>query len=355
MSQISLKIGEVISEPGTKKFGRINLVKTLDGGEAFIPVHIVHGKKQGPILLLDSTQHGDEDFTITIVRKIVQKTDVNRLAGTIIAIPVVNPYALATRTRVMFSLGAYAAYNLDRMYFLPGKNLSTFHVYHKVAPSLPERIAYEVAQILEKAKVVCVLDLHSGPYALGCEYNYLGATAPANVETKIRELCKVLGQEFIIHDPLFPFEGMLVNYAAKLNIPGVQILYGAQMHGCEEYLERGVRGVENVMKHLGMISGKPILPKKQFVVRERIIMKATHGGMFFPKVGGIVEALHKRVPEGTVLGTIISPYTFEELERVTAPYEETALLLVRARSTVNPGEYLYTCADMKTAEVIENE
>ncbi len=58
---------------------------------------------------------------------------------------------------------------------------------------------------------------------------------------------------------------------------------------------------------------------------------------------------------GTVLAHIVSPYTFEILEEVTAPYDRNLLFHVRYHDgRVNPGEYVFQCGDLATAEVVEH-
>jgi hypothetical protein len=51
-----------------------------------------------------------------------------------------------------------------------------------------------------------------------------------------------------------------------------------------------------------------------------------------------------------VLGRVVSPYSFEELEVIRAPFESTLLVLTRpAYSNVAPGDYGFMVADAATA------
>jgi hypothetical protein len=52
------------------------------------------------------------------------------------------------------------------------------------------------------------------------------------------------------------------------------------------------------------------------------------------------------VPKGTLLGRIVSPQSFAELDRIVAPFEQTEIMMVRDRiSKVHPGDYAYIVGD----------
>ncbi|MEC7435441.1 MAG: hypothetical protein VYB27_00020, partial [Candidatus Thermoplasmatota archaeon] len=61
--------------PGTQ--ARIPLSVGLDplGRDLSIPVHILHGKEEGPILTITSTIHGDELNGVTIIRHLLYGMD----------------------------------------------------------------------------------------------------------------------------------------------------------------------------------------------------------------------------------------------------------------------------------------
>jgi len=66
-----------------------------------------------------------------------------------------------------------------------------------------------------------------------------------------------------------------------------------------------------------------------------------------------VERLGEQVPKGTVLGRVVSPYTFQTLEVVEAPFDPSIIVLTRERFTkVDPGDYGFMVADGATAEMI---
>ena len=84
---------------GKRGFTRLPVTSALDGTELTIPLHVVHGAKDGPVLGLISGIHGDEDFVRRILREVVLELDADALAGTVLAIPVANPAAYARAKR----------------------------------------------------------------------------------------------------------------------------------------------------------------------------------------------------------------------------------------------------------------
>ncbi len=66
--------------------------------------------------------------------------------------------------------------------------------------------------------------------------------------------------------------------------------------------------------------------------------------------------LNKVVPKGTVLARIRNPLTLEIIEEITAPCEQSLLLMQRSLlSKVHPGDYAYIIAELATAEKIVNK
>jgi predicted deacylase len=65
------------------------------------------------------------------------------------------------------------------------------------------------------------------------------------------------------------------------------------------------------------------------------------------------ERLGEEVPAGTELGRVVSPYTFDVLETVKAPFDPTLLVLVREPMTkVDPGDYGFMVANGATARPV---
>jgi len=66
-----------------------------------IPMHIIHGKKAGPRVLICATLYGDEAIGIDIVHRLLKLGLLKNLQGTLICIPVMNVYGLINQTRLL--------------------------------------------------------------------------------------------------------------------------------------------------------------------------------------------------------------------------------------------------------------
>jgi hypothetical protein len=73
--------------------------------------------------------------------------------------------------------------------------------------------------------------------------------------------------------------------------------------------------------------------------------------MLVPEVH--IADLAREVGGGTVLGRIYSPYTFEVLTTIVAPFERSLLVLLRDNlAPIQPGAYMYMIGNGATAEVL---
>jgi predicted deacylase len=94
MNTDTFEIGGVKVKRGERGFARLPVTSLLVGAELAIPVHVVHGAREGPVFGLLSGVHGPEPFVMRIPRQVVLGVDPSVLAGTIVFIPVANPVAL---------------------------------------------------------------------------------------------------------------------------------------------------------------------------------------------------------------------------------------------------------------------
>jgi predicted deacylase len=60
-----------------------------------LPVHVVHGEAEGPVLFLSGAIHGDEIQGVEIIRRILTHPALMKLCGTLLAVPIVNSFECA--------------------------------------------------------------------------------------------------------------------------------------------------------------------------------------------------------------------------------------------------------------------
>ena len=89
-----LKVGTATAKRGELQKGVIKGIELNTTTAIDIPVLVLNGAKDGPTLLMVSTQHGIEIQGIEVIHKIMREmVDPNELRGAIIGIPVENPLA----------------------------------------------------------------------------------------------------------------------------------------------------------------------------------------------------------------------------------------------------------------------
>src|SRR5690625_5559706 len=66
-----------------------------------IPVHVVHGRRPGPVLLVTAAIHGDELNGVDVIRRLLSARFLERLRGTLIAVPVVNVFGFIYKSRYL--------------------------------------------------------------------------------------------------------------------------------------------------------------------------------------------------------------------------------------------------------------
>ena len=89
-----LKVGTATAKRGELQKGVIKGIELNTNTSIDIPVLVMNGQKDGPTLLMVSTQHGIEIQGAEVILKIVrEKVSPKNLRGAIIGIPVENPLA----------------------------------------------------------------------------------------------------------------------------------------------------------------------------------------------------------------------------------------------------------------------
>jgi hypothetical protein len=282
------------------------------------------GAGDGPTLGLVAGIHGDEPLGVETLRRLVTELEPDSLAGELFVIPVANPYALQSLTRNT----PIDMNNLNRLFPGDPDGMLTEQLAHAIVEQVVPRCDY-------------LVDLHSGGNLATVDYVYLHDDGG---------LAESFGCEILFRGP--SFQGSLGDHARSNGVPTVVSELGGGQQRNEHYVEKGLRGIRNVMKRLAMLPGRPEVPERQVVVDELIVLRPHQGGLMISGVGP--ERLGEEVPVEAELGRIVSPYTFEVLETVSAPFDPTLLVLVREQMTkVDPGDYGFMVANGATARPVE--
>lgn len=305
---------------------RVRVTTLSNDHDVDLVVHTTSGKRPGPRLAMFGSVHGDEPLGSEIVRRVLSQIDPDRLQGSIVAVPVANPYAHLS---------------LARSTPLDGVNLN--RVFPGVADgSLTEQLAYRLAGILER-DVTHFIDYHSGGNFATVDYSYLHDPG--------REMAKAYGRPLLYSGP--GYVGTSSGHALSLGIATTVSELGGGGQRIGEFLDIALRGSMNMLRAIGMLDDAPVEKTRgQQVIETLTVLRPPVGGVLLSQFDA--TRLGESVPKGTVLGRIVSPTTFEELAVIEAPYEPSILVLVRESVTnVSPGDYGFMVADGASAKAVE--
>ncbi|MCS2608850.1 succinylglutamate desuccinylase/aspartoacylase family protein [Halomonas dongshanensis] len=291
-----------------------------------IPVEVVHGRREGPVLLVCGGIHGDEINSVEIVRRLLRSRSIAGLRGTLIAVPVVNVFGFIQQTR-------YLPDRRDLNRCFPGSE----------AGSLGGRMAALFRQeIVDHA--THIIDLHTGALH---RTNLPQIRAQLTPGSETERMADAFGAPVVLNAELR--EGSLRHYAQSREIPVLTYEAGEALRFDEWAIAPGVRGVLRVMRRLGMLTGEQRrrLPAPAEVANGSSWARAPIDGILRPQV-----RLGARVAKGEVLGKVADPFGNDEGE-VRAMADGIVIGMSRL-PLANEGEALYHIARFDEIEEAEN-
>jgi len=96
--QETLKVGSVACSAGELKSGFIKVPAGTDGPGIQIPITLVNGSKNGPVLALTAGIHGYEYPPILALQRLKKKLDPAKISGAVILVHVINIPSFLKRT-----------------------------------------------------------------------------------------------------------------------------------------------------------------------------------------------------------------------------------------------------------------
>jgi predicted deacylase len=311
--QSNFVIRDLIAQPGEKKSGRLHIGNKA-ASEYSLPITIINGVDDGPILAIISGQHGTQYTGIAASLEIMQRIDPKKLAGAVIVVPIVNVLGFEQRARLAFPLEDDFSGTKDLNRIWPGnRNRSLAHItIHDLFTEVVSRAQY-------------LLDLRGGDGYEFLSPSSVMITMVGNkeVDEKTRTLAEVVGYDLIFEASLSstPTEAqsnvrtgvslLPINYGDErgrsqtepplVGIPTVVLENGDQGILKHELVENTITGVTNVLKYLDMIEGIAAPRKDCKRISDAIQIRCKTGGLFLQKIktGANVE-------EGDRIGEVLS-------------------------------------------------
>ena len=111
MSEFS--IGDLSVKPGERAYGKLGTFYLSDGTAVSLPLMVVRGERDGPVLWISAGMHGQEMSGIPVIWDIIKKrVDPKTLRGTVVGAPLLNPFSFNGRTYYTPEDG----YNVNRVF-----------------------------------------------------------------------------------------------------------------------------------------------------------------------------------------------------------------------------------------------
>lgn len=326
------RLADVPATPG-KHVARLPVTVDLDGSEISIWTHVLIGARPGPTLLLLSGAHGNEWGHIEFFHRFCRDFQPDGVAGRVLVVPVANSLALGGLTRAIPDDSDQPDVNRS----FPGEGRRFTWLAEQIATKLADEVIPQADALLE--------------FHVGIWGSALGSSIIGNDYTDPRMSRRCLDLALVFGTPLifatravtgFPGPRSLLGYAGeKAGVPMSGSMLGGA--GFERGLEEGwhadnERGIRNVMTWMGMLEGDVTLRESYLAYETVQRVNPRVGGLLLP--ARPVEEFGREVTTGEVFGTVVSPYSLEVIETLSAPMD--GYLAYWARDyPVRPGDWAF--------------
>jgi predicted deacylase len=229
-------LGTASAAPGEIDIGRLPVGEARDGSEIGLPVAVINGRREGKTLYIQAVSDGDELNGLGVIRRFVPQLDPEDLAGEILIVGIANYYGFL----VAEHRNPIDDTKLNRTF--PGNPSGT----------TSERISAAIFDAVKRADLA--LDLHQGSTSCMINETRVRCGSRHRLHRDCLELAKVFGCGYIL-DLKGP-DGQLARAAPDKGIPTVDPELGGAVGWDETSIQKGVKGVFNVLYHYGFLDGE---------------------------------------------------------------------------------------------------
>jgi len=314
----ALLIGGHPVAAGTRASIDLPVADLYTGTSLSMPVHVVNGASEGPVMMVCAAIHGDELNGIEIIKRLLKRKALRSMKGALIAVPIVNVHGF-----------------LDLSRYLPDRRDLNRSFPGSPRGSIASRTAHTfVTEILSKADIG--IDLHTG----AVNRSNLPQIRASLDSEQTRELATSFGAPVVVDSSIR--DGSLRDCAAERGLPVLVYEAGEALRFDEVSIKAGVSGIIKVMRHIGML--KPVRSTRYIdpvIADDTSWVRAPSSGIITQKV-----ALGSRVREGQRLAVVADPLGDEE-DLVEAPF--AGIVIGRSNLPVaHEGDALFNVAAFKS-------
>ena len=266
--------------------------RLVTGTQITLPVRVMHGPHDGPVVWVSAAIHGDEIGGVEVIRRVTNRLDARRLSGTIVFVPIVNVHGFLSGDR-------YLPDRRDLNRSFPGS----------ANGSLAGRMAgVFMREIVARCDIG--IDLHTGS-----DHRTNLPQIRGNLDDeRTRELARAFGAPLMLHAGLR--DGSL--RAAATDAGATVLLYegGEAWRFDADAIRAGTSGTLRVLAHLGMIDpDEAPAPREPVESRRSTWIRARRSG-----IASIPVELGQKVSKGQHLA-VIHDSLGKQLSRAGAPFD----------------------------------
>ena len=323
-SRSSITIGQTEIKAGERVTTDISIARLYTHTEMTMPVHVIHGKKDGPVLFVSAAIHGDEINGVEIVRRLLNLKLLKNMRGTLIAIPIVNVYGFINTSR-------YLPDRRDLNRSFPGNPKGS------LASHLADLFMNEIV-----AKSTHGIDIHTA-----ANHRSNLPQIRANLEhPEVERLAQCFGAPVIVNARLR--DNSLREAVIDRGIPMLLYEAGEALRFNEHPIRIGLRGIVSVMRELGMLSQKRAKKHKitPVIVERTRWVRAPKSGIIHSAI-----ALGSIVKKNDIMARIVDPYDDKE-EKISAPFAGIVIGTL-SLPLVHKGDAIFHVASVGRQEDLE--
>ncbi|HEY6073942.1 MAG TPA: succinylglutamate desuccinylase/aspartoacylase family protein, partial [Anaerolineales bacterium] len=334
-SLMELTVGTARGVKGKCVRGVIEVVRGINSVE--IPVAVITGSASGPVVGVIAGEHACEYAGVEAVGRLYHHLEPRMVSGAVVLVPVVNVPAFRTATSRVNPLDGL---NISQVY--PGDpTFAPPDIHAKwIGLAAGDTVSHRIARLmLNEVAYKCnyLINLHGGD--LGEElfpYVIVSESEDAKVNAKSMEIALAFGTE---HVQVSPSQRGFIGQAMLRGIPGFVTEIGYNGRYDEEHIQMQSRGVENVLKHVGVLPGarQPLEGFDSNKIRrgnKAVVVTSSASGLYRPHV-----TVRQTFREGDALAEITDEWG-EVVESIRAQHDGLLRILYLKR-IVNPGDALF--------------
>ncbi|MCA1778834.1 MAG: succinylglutamate desuccinylase/aspartoacylase family protein, partial [Xanthomonadaceae bacterium] len=309
-----ITIGRVTVEPGSRRSIELEAGRLYTHAPTTMPVQVVCGRSAGPVLFVSAAIHGDELNGVEIIRRVLNLPTLQRIRGTLIAVPIVNLHGFIDKSR-------YLPDRRDLNRSFPGSETG----------SLASRIAdLFMNEIVSRA--THGIDLHTG----AIHRSNLPQIRADLDDPETQEMALAFGAPIILNAAIR--EGTL-RAAVTGKVPILLYEAGEALRLDELSIRGGVNGIVRVMRMLDMLpqTRRKALPDP-LIARSSSWVRTPQSGIF----RAFIKNGERVVRDRTLLGVVSDPFGEQEQE-IRSPFSGIVIGQLHL-PLVNEGDAVYHIA-----------